>query len=139
MMKLKNFYKPGLIALIAIATACAPEEKEEDIPTEPRDKYIGSWTCAEKSQVFQQSTYSVSIKKSTTNSSQLLCSNFYQLGADTITLMTLNGTTFTIPSQTVSGQIISGSGTATSDTRINFTFTANDGAQTDTVTATFTK
>ena len=138
-MKTKDLFKPILIVLIAIAASCAPEDKAEDIPSEPRDNYIGNWLCKENSKVYSQSTYSVSLKKSNTNAKELLCSNFYQLGGDTITLMVLDGTKFTIPRQSVSGQIISGSGTAMSDNYINFSFTANDGGQTDVVTAVFSR
>jgi hypothetical protein len=138
-MKLNSFLRLTSITLLLYLASCAPEDKQETIPQELRDKYIGTWTCKENSSLYNQSSYTVTIKKSLTNNSELLFNNFYQLGATTAVSVSLNGSTFNIASQKVTGQQISGSGNAYSDSYLKFIYTSFDGLERDSVTAIFTR
>lgn len=140
-MKIKFHKRLLLFPIIAASIiACTPEEQQEELPTDPRDKYLGSWICSETSKTFGPATYTMVAKKNTSNSNQMHFGNFYQLGMDSLTKVDLNSNIFTIAQQTISGHIISGDGSSPADNKINFSFVIDDGGGVpDTVTAVLTK
>ena len=74
------------------------------------------------------------------NSSQILLTNFYQLGTNAKVYAVVAGTYASIPEQTVSGFTIKGNGTLINNfTRIDWTYQVNDGADLDNCTAVYTK
>ena len=140
MKKVNSLLAITTIFGLMLVASCAPEEEEDTTPTDPRDKYVGTWSCAEKSQLYSDYSYQANIKKSTTNTSQVLIENFYNLGFNTNVVASVSSTTLNISQQTVSGQAISGNGTSSGNNTINFSYIANDGGNAvDTVTVAFTK
>jgi len=115
------------IALLFMV-GCASDDDSEVTPIDERDKYIGTWSCAENSSKSGNSTFDVVIRKNSTNSTQLYIDNFYLLGSSHSALVDKNGTSLTIATQSISGNTVQGSGTINSDTKINLTYTVNDGS-----------
>lgn len=140
MKKINPFLKTATILGLVLLASCTPEEDNDPTPVDSRDKYVGTWSCAEKSQVYSDYSYQANIKKSTINTSDVLIENFYNLGFNTSVTASLSSNSFTVSQQTVSGQVISGNGTSSNSSTIKFSYTANDGGNvTDSVTVTFIK
>lgn len=130
-MKIQNrFAAIVLISMALIVNACQKDDNSEVAPTtDARDKYTGSWTCAEtNTKTNKKNTFTVSISKSSANSSELILSNFSNIGSSSTfnVKSSLSGTSISIPSQEVSGDNISGSGSVASDVKINFSYTVDD-------------
>jgi hypothetical protein len=138
---MKNKFKYLLIIFsIIFLASCA---KDDDDPTDVRGKYVGTWTAQETSSVFGSSTYSITISTSNSNLEDILIRNFYNLGTGTVTTGTVNvdggGNSIQIKQQTVSGNVISGTGTSNGNGKLTFNFTSNDGQTVDNVTVAATK
>lgn len=122
-------------ALVLLLQACAPEE---DIQEDPRIKFGGTWVVNETSSVFGTSAYQVTVSNHPDNEEQIQIANFYNIGAGTRVNANVNNNSLNIPNQSVSGQMITGSGNFQNNT-ITVNFTANDGQVNDNVTAQFTR
>jgi hypothetical protein len=104
-----------------------------------RDEYVGQWVCNEDSEQYGVSTYSINISKGI-DEDHIEISNFYNLGNTESVSVFIEDNNLTISSQDVKGNTISGSGTSNvSFNTINFTYTVFDGAETDHVTAQYTR
>jgi hypothetical protein len=118
-----------LICMSIIINACEKDETDSPVATDARDKYTGSWTCAEtNTKTNVKNTFTVNISKSSASSSGLILSNFNNMGGGSAYNVnsSLSGSSISIPNQTVSGDIISGSGTIANDSKINFSYTVDD-------------
>lgn len=133
-MKTSKIYFSIVALSLVILSSCGLEDPNFD----DRDDFTGTWTCAETSSIYNPSNYSVNITKSTTDTTEILIGNFYQLGSSTKTRAIVNGTSFSIPTQTVSGHTIFGSGNLIGND-INLNYSVNDGSATDNCTATYTQ
>lgn len=117
--------------------SCDPDTDPDDDPN-PREKFIGSWTCVEASQL----TYTVVITASSTNENQIYLANFHSLGQNEKALGAIAGYSVTIPEQPMCNgdYIVKGSGLmAASKKTISFQYIVTSGTQTDTINATYTK
>jgi len=133
MKSIRNIISFVAIGATVFLASCA---KDEDDPTgtgDARDKYTGSWTCNENSQVFGTSTYTITITKDVTSANQIIAKNFYHLGTNTNTVIVVDGNNMTIQNQLVSTFTLSGTGNY-SNGNLTFNFSANDGQQPDQVT-----
>jgi hypothetical protein len=133
--KTGNYVRYFVIILIfsMIIVAC---QKENTGP----ESILGQWSCKETSQVFEVTNYTVDISRSSTDSTKIFIENFYQLGSSYSVTAKINGLNISIPSQTVDGNQISGSGTISSGyDKINWTYNVVSGSTTDHVTAVYTK
>ncbi|MDD5569867.1 MAG: hypothetical protein PHD97_01800 [Bacteroidales bacterium] len=132
-----------LTSLLLLFFASCKKDDENDTPEDdPRVKFEGNWTCKETCKKDGSTvTFSVTISKSTSSSSDILIANFNQLGSAEKISAVVAGYNLTIPQQTTStGYQISGSGTMDSKkTSISMSYSVNDGAQTDDYTAALTK
>lgn len=129
-----------LSAITSFLISCDPDGTNPPDDTDPRDKFVGSWSCSENSNQMGTSTFTVNISLNTGNSSQIHCANFYQLGTSQKVYAVVAGDNATIPSQSVSGVSVRGSGSiASNNTKINWNYYVDDGADIDTCTAVFTK
>lgn len=140
---MKNLFKYLFIILAVVFIAsCAEEDDPINGISDARNKYVGTWTAQETSSVFGTSTYSITISISNSNDEDILIKNFYNLGAGTVTIGTVNvdgnANTLQIKQQTVSGNVISGSGSLSNGT-LTLSFTSNDGQTIDNVNVTATK
>lgn len=134
--------KTTLATLILLAAgmlaffACEPFDNPDN--TDPRDNFTGNWTVNEVSALYGTNTYTVTIVYDPSNSSQVLIRNFYHFGFDIDTYAIPTTGTITVPEQFTCNHTIKGKGTL-SKNKIEWTYTANDGADTDSVAATYTK
>ena len=119
---------------------------EEDLPddSELRDEYLGTWTCSEQSTLYGNSTFTVQIKESSAGIGFITIENFYNEGSVCQVEAEVFDNDITISSQSVTGNsgtfTFQGSGTANNEyTSFSLNFTANDGAETDNVTASFSR
>ncbi|MFA5782430.1 MAG: hypothetical protein WC868_09195 [Bacteroidales bacterium] len=132
-----------LFTLASIFFSCNPDDTNDtpQPPEDTRDKFVGSWLCNENSSQFGQiNPFYVTITLNPSNSSQIYLANFYQLGSSQKVYGVVTNNYVDIPAQTVSGKSVRGSGTITSNnTKINWNYYVNDGADIDTCTAVFTK
>jgi hypothetical protein len=138
--KTRNYVRYFIYSILLAVTvfSCKPIDNPET--NDPRDKIIDVWNCRETSQTYGVTNYTIEISKSTTDSTKIFIDNFYQLGKGTSISAKMNGLSIIIPSQTVDGNLISGSGTIKSDyTTINLSYTSKVGTDTDNVTAVYSK
>ena len=112
--------------------------KDDDSTADPRDRFTGNWTHVEQSANFGTTTYTISISKSNSDNTNIIVKNFYQLGTSTSAIVAVSDNNLTVGQQLVSGQNIHGSGALT-NSKINWTYYTDDGANKDTCTATSTK
>ena len=136
--------RPVLLALVFMTaiTACAPDKKEDPVSTptntDDRDKYVGHWLCNEISKTTGSTSYTINITKSTTSSSEILIDHFYDLA--TTAKANVSGTSVTIPYQQLgSFGFAAGSGTLSTATQLNMTYTTNISGNKDTCTASCVK
>lgn len=132
------------IATGLILASCASDSKDDPSSPSPstdsRDKYVAQWNVTEHSAGPAGTTsYTVNITKSTSLSSEILIANFYGMPSSSVRA-TVNNNSFTIPYQVVpSGFVVGGSGTLSSATVINLTYTTAIGTDRDSCTATYVK
>ena len=136
---MKNYYSI-LFILVTLITfwSCT-----EDNSLDNRDNYVASYnvteTWTENSIVQSKPAYSMTILKSSLFEDKVLLSNFANYGIGVTAEATINGTSLTIPQQTLPNQKgIVGSGTL-ADPVLNFTYTETLGTNSVQVTATATK
>lgn len=136
-MKLFRFTLILIFAGLLFMVSCAPEEPE-DVPT---PDYSGSYTCKETSSNPAATTsFTINLKKQA-NEESYTSDNFYNLGFNYSANLSISGSTVSIPSQTVSGFSISGSGSIQSDGKIQLNYRVDDGSSSgiDNCTAILTK
>ena len=130
-----------LAALSALLFACEPEP---DPNYELRDEYLGTWICNESSSLYGNSTYEVNISKSSTGIGYIQIANFYNEGDTCQVDVEVFDNSLVMEQQTVQGNsaqfIFQGSGSSeTHYSSFNLIYTANDGAQSDDVSASFSR
>lgn len=125
-----------LVLLLLSFFACEPFDIPDD--TDPRDNFTGTWTANETSSLFGTTNYTVTIVNDPSNSTQVIIRNFYHFGNETETFAIPTSTTITIPEQYTANHTVKGQGSL-SKNRIDWNYTVNDGADTDIVTAIYTK
>ena len=133
-----------IIGTSLLMASCASDSKDDPSSPSPstdtRDKYVAHWLVTEHSAGPAGTTsHTVNITKSTSLSSDILIANFYGMPSSSVRA-TVSNNTFTIPYQTVSGGfVVGGSGTLSSSTVINLTYTTAIGTDRDSCTATYAK
>ena len=90
----KIVYLLSLVIIASIIHSCEPDEKEDPINVNPRDKFLGTWLCTEQNKL----TYTVNIVVSPDNSSNVLLKNFHHFGLNEHVVGEISGTTITSPS-----------------------------------------
>ncbi len=138
-MKKTAFLYFLLAAMFSILTfSCQPDETDDDIQTDEREKYHGSWLCDEGTSM----TYSVNIVADSTNTTQIKLYNFHHLGFEEMVFGIVSGYTVTLPNQTACQGTITIEGTSSMQTNqntIDFYYTVNDGVNLDTISAVYIK
>ncbi|MGL4596038.1 MAG: hypothetical protein ACRCYO_00835 [Bacteroidia bacterium] len=134
--KINLFILLGFVTL-SLST-CTPDEEEPN-PADGRDVYVASWDASEQSSQVGQNNYVVHINKSTSNASQVLIENFYNIGFQFKAIAAINGNNLTIPQQTYNGNQLNGSGTKTGTNTIQMTYYMNTGSNIDTCVVTLTR
>lgn len=125
----------SILILFSMA-ACNPDENED---IDQRDKFIGTWNCAETSTENSNTiNFSVTISKDSLTENEIFMANFYLLGFDQKSRLIVNYSNLTFPQQVVCNKNVSGSGTY-SNNKVNLTYYVNDNADIDTVNAVLSK
>lgn len=122
-----------------LLTSCMDEI--EDPFGDPVDKYLGDWKATETSILYGSGyVYDVTIIRNSSNSLEILISNFYMQGVQERARALVTGNNLTMVEQTIcDGTItIEGSGHYISG-KIELTYTALDGADLDQVTAVYVR
>lgn len=134
-MKTLKIFVALLLPAISLLSACDPDTENDPNPADPREKFLGTWTVQENK---KKLTYEVLITESPTNSSEVLISNFYNVGIKPFAIITTS--TITCPVQSFQSQqiTINGAGTYTSG-KIYWTYYVNDGADLDTINAVYSR
>jgi len=139
---MKKIFRYAFIlgAFISILYSCNPNDSNST-SSDPRNNFVGPWTCAETTTLNGSPTFQVTISLDPSNSSQILLANFYGLGVNNKVYGVVANTNVTIPKQSVGGFTVnSGSGNITNNnTKINWTYVVNDGTDNDNCTAVYTK
>lgn len=142
MRKLLSLSRFALLLVVLATASCQPDEDQpEPTPTDDRDKFVNTngWSCQENSSQTGASTFTVHILKSSANSSDIQIENFYNFGFQNKATAAVNGSSFTIASQQLSGNTIQGSGAYQSNGTITMNYTVNNGSAIDTCSAVLTK
>ncbi len=134
--------KKLFVSIFAVLLLAACQKENSTTKTDIRTDFIGSWKCAQTSKVIAATQFTVTITKDTANDARIKLWNFTKLGDNYnvyANVSTVAASALDIPVQTVKSNVIKGSGTEISTSKINFTYTIDDGNAIDTLTAVFTK
>lgn len=126
----------ALLPVAFFAISCQPDEQE---PADDRDKFVDVWHVVEQSSQIGTTNYDVHINLSTTNTSQVLMENFYNVGFSFKAVANVSGSNLTLNSQTYNASQLQGSGSMSGNNTINMSYTVDDGSAVDTCTATLTR
>jgi hypothetical protein len=136
-MKMKARQLFIFLSISSLFVACQPDDNSPT-PTDDRDKFIASWNCNEHSSITGNNpVFVVHINKGTA-SDAVLIENFYGLGFANKATAEITVNDIDIPTQVLAGNTIHGSGSLAGNV-ITMHYTVDDGANTDTISATFTK
>ena len=133
-------YFIAILSVMLLVTSCElGDDIDPDNGGDPRDNIVDTWRSTEISAIHGKSSYHVDIAKEPLDSTELVLSNFYNLGVDTEVKGTLNGYKIYISVQVVNGNEISGEGTLAGNfSEINFVYEVKDGSgEKDNVVAEF--
>lgn len=109
-----------------------------------RSRLLDYWIVDESLPAYKsgEEIYHVEISEHPTDSTRILISNFFNVGANAMAEAVLSGKTLSLSSQTISGGFtVTGSGTIHSDwNSINWSYTVDDGSGVpETYTAVYTR
>ena len=117
---------------VLLLTSCTKQDTPAPTPT-----FIGTWHVSEKSKDYGTSTYNCTISDSS-DATHLLFAYLY--GFNKKTYGTPSGSNLTIPTQTIQGNSVSGSGVLANANQINLSYLVRTtSTHYDTVTAVLTK
>lgn len=125
-----------LLTLVLVMSACTLDEDLDPLdPGDDRDKFTGSWIFSET--IIRSTSYQVTISNDPSNSSQVRLSNLGNIGGSAYGIVT--SSRITVPSQEVSGMVLEGSGTLTSENEMEWEYTVTADGNQDVCTAVATK
>ncbi len=128
------------LLLIASLAACVPED---NIDTgDPRDNFTGTWRFSETPVAKSPDgiSFTVTISYDPNNSAQVLLRNFAQIGGQFSPYGIVTNNRITIPSQEVGqGFMISGSGTLSGSTQMDWEYITIAGGDKESFTAVASK
>jgi len=136
-MKFKNVFLYVLLPIAVVFYSCQPDE--EPVPTDERDVYVGSWTCAETSTSIGLSSFTVHIIKDAVIETNVQIENFYNIGFQYKAKVAISGLNMSLLYQTVNSNNVHGSGTKTGTNTISLAYSVSDGNTIDTCTAVLTR
>ncbi len=136
MEKFLKVFLPILAGSLLLLTACE-DDNGFDPFGDPVEKFLGNWQCEENSTIYGDGyNFQVIITRNPDNSSEILIANFYHQGFDEKARALVVGNNLTIPRQGICDDTIEIQGSGSyKNGEVNMTYTANDGADVDEVTA----
>jgi hypothetical protein len=139
MLSLKPLLRTALFCLPVVFLLSSCTEEEPETPdTDVREKFLGAWTVSEEVAGASTGTYPATVTLDSTNTSRIRIANIYNLGNGQSVLATVASNSLDIATQTVSGITIGGSGSFVASSFV-LNYTANDGSQTESVKATYSR
>jgi hypothetical protein len=117
--------------LMALSPSCT--EGLGDPETDPKEKFIGTWTVREESPGIIQN-YTSNVSKDPANTSRVLIGNIFNLDAPIPALVT--GNSLTLVNSNISGFEIKGTGLYSGGSFV-LNYTSNDGSGSRQVKATY--
>lgn len=123
------------IFMAIVSSAC-----EEDVtPDDFRDQLVGTWNVTEENNLKSVDYYTVTISKSSVDTSKIRITNFYAIDGSVV--VTINGSYLTIPEQSAEGFTFQGFGDLDLKLKeIQWSYTVNhNNGFIDHVTATYKK
>jgi hypothetical protein len=126
MIKQHRFVLFLVVILLFSFAAC--EIDEDDPNADLRDRFVGTWRFDESEVKSNLAFYNVSIAYDPSNSSQVLLTNFANVGNFHSAYGIVTEDRITIPAQTVASLTISGIGNRITNGSISWTYAVNDGA-----------
>jgi hypothetical protein len=137
-MKKNNLIAGFILFVILTIIGCTVGGDNNVNPTDPRDKFLGTWKVSE---TCSRMNYDVNISADPGNSAQVLLDNFANPGTGydpAVGLITSN--TITVASQIIGeGWTVNGTGTYKSDGSISWTYRLVISASEENCTAVYTK
>lgn len=124
-----------IISLLILMMIWACEVDPEPEPTD----YSGTWNCNEQSSLYGSQSYQIQISNDAVFYGRIYLANFYNLGYSEKATLELYGFDVDIPSQTIAGKNLSGSGSILNSKKMEFTYVINDGIDADTVSSVITR
>ncbi|MEI6899294.1 MAG: hypothetical protein WCL00_05410 [Bacteroidota bacterium] len=129
-----------LLCLLVFAFSSCTKTDPSPSPTDPRASFTGTWNVSEN---WTKLVFQVTISIDASSSTGVFIDNFADAGAGVKTFATVSGNTITIAGtpQTLSNGwiILSGSGSLTGTSRMNWGYVFTDQATQYTAVAIFTK
>lgn len=131
---MKNLFRT-LVFLLTIGVSSCAEDTDFPIDQDEIEKFIGSWNVSDNA---LKINYEVNIERSATNSSRIILNNFAGSGDAAEGLVA--GKSIVISYQEVGqGWYVNGTGTYTSESRLDFSYTLDIGGTEENRRAVFTK
>jgi hypothetical protein len=128
--------KKNTLLLLVGAFVLISCEKDKVEPTiDDRDKIVGTWSVSD--QTLTKANYVVRISKDSENSRKIWISNFHGLLDSAFAF--LSGNSIELSQQNVAEQVTMGNGNIQNAQQINWQYWVSDGAQQDTIIATYQK
>ncbi|MDP2722127.1 MAG: hypothetical protein Q8O72_05180 [Bacteroidales bacterium] len=132
MNKLKVSSALLFAVLMLFFGSCVPTDNTD---LDPITKFIGTWSVSDQA---ARINYEVSINRNPQNSAEVLLVNFGDLGNSAVGLVV--GNTIVIDKQTLSGDYsVDGNGSYVNDHKLSFKFQLDNGIETESRKAEFTK
>ena len=126
--------------LLLISLFSCQKDEENNNSSGSAISINGTWVCEESSQLLGNSIYSVYISPHSSITNRVVMDNFYNLGVQISNAqIDVSGNNLTLFSQNINGFDVNGSGTIVNNSKINLSYSAEDGSGIDNVTAVFTK
>jgi hypothetical protein len=135
MIRYKKYKIIGFcLAVLMLVSSCAKDdETQTTAPGSDRDKFLGTWACAEKVSGGPTTVFSISIETQGAEDT-IYIYNFNNLGTPFFAVGVVSGNSLVIPSQSITQVAIAGTGIY-SQGEIFMNYTADS----DTLTATCSK
>lgn len=121
----------AMLVLFALSSCDTGDDINPD--QDVRASYLGTWNCQEKY------NYDVTVQLDPSNSTQILIYNFYCQGSNEKVYCIATTNNLTLPTQTICGKTVYGSGNLVNNNKFTMKYNVNDQADIDTVDAVYTK
>ncbi|MDP4281234.1 MAG: hypothetical protein Q8867_03705 [Bacteroidota bacterium] len=137
-MSLKRNFLFGVILLILILPGCKADDTDATEPSNSRDQFLGTWTVTES---VKTQAYIVNITAESNSTTGVYISNFGNAGLANKAHAVISGNSIVLSptDQMMENEwIVNGNGVY-SGTKINWSYTINDGADFFKITAIYSK
>lgn len=124
-----------LLILIGAMVLISCEKDPVDPSIDDRDKIAGTWSVSD--QTLAKANYTVKISKDSDNSRKIWISNFHGLMDSAFAY--ISESSIELPEQNVAEFATKGDGTIQNSQQLNWQYWVSDGAQQDTIIATYQK